>query len=59
MGDNPKRDMDERHKLPVDDAEEAIKAVLKVDPDAEPELSDADIEKIVRGALTDPELDDD
>jgi hypothetical protein len=32
----PKRDMDERHSLPVDDPEEAIRALLKVDPASEP-----------------------
>jgi hypothetical protein len=32
----PRRDLDERHKLPVDDPEEAIRALLKVDPESEP-----------------------
>jgi hypothetical protein len=31
-----KRDLDERHSLPVDDPEEAIRALLKVDPKSEP-----------------------
>jgi hypothetical protein len=31
-----KRDMDERHALPVEDPEEAIRALMQVDPDAEP-----------------------
>lgn len=31
----PKRDLDERHSLPVEDPEEAIRALLKVDPKSE------------------------
>ena len=54
----PKRDLDERHALPVDDAEEALKALLKVKPEDREKLSDEDVMKIVTGALTDPELDD-
>ncbi len=58
MGMEPKakRDMDERHSLPADDPEEALKALIAVDPEADPELSDEDVDKIVRGPLTDPEL---
>ncbi len=32
----PKRDLDERHSLPADDPEEALRALLKVDPESEP-----------------------
>ncbi len=57
MVKKPKRDMNERHVLPAEDPEEALKAVIAVDPEADPDLSDEDVEKIVRGALTDREPD--
>jgi hypothetical protein len=41
-----------------DDPEEAIRALLKVDPEADPDLGDADVRKIVRGAVSDPQVDD-
>jgi len=40
-----------------DDPEEALKALIAVDPEDDPELSDEDVQKIVRGGLTDPESD--
>jgi hypothetical protein len=38
MGMEPKakRDMDERHSLPADDPEAALKALIAVDPESEP-----------------------
>jgi hypothetical protein len=39
------------------DPEAALKALLAVDPEADPELNDENVDKIVRGTLTDPELD--
>lgn len=53
----PKRDLDERHSLPADDPEEALKALIAVNPETDPDLSDENVEEIVRGALHDPELD--
>jgi hypothetical protein len=58
MVKKPKRDLDERHALPADDPEAALKALIAVDPEAVPELSDQDVEKIVRGAITDPDEED-
>ena len=57
MAEKPKRDLDERHKLPVDDAEEALKALLAVDPEERAKLSDKQVEKIVREAVGDPDED--
>jgi hypothetical protein len=37
-------ELDERHKMDVDDPEEALRAFLKVDPDAEPVDPTADSE---------------
>jgi hypothetical protein len=51
----PKRDLDEKHSLPADDPETALKALIAVDPEADPDISDEDVQKIVRGSLTDPE----
>jgi hypothetical protein len=36
MAEKPQRDMEERHALPADDPEEALLALLQVDPDSEP-----------------------
>lgn len=55
MSDSPKHDLDQRHKLPADDPEAALKALMAVEPEADPDLSDEDVETIVRGALTDRE----
>jgi hypothetical protein len=52
----PKRDMDQRHALPVDDTEEALKALMAVDPEAKAKLTDKQLEKLVRDATADPEV---
>lgn len=52
MAKKPKMDLDERHAIPID-AEEAIRALLKVDSEALPALTDKEAELIVKRALAD------
>lgn len=43
--DKPKRDMDERTAIPLD-PEEAMRALMKVKPDDEPELTEDEVAEI-------------
>jgi hypothetical protein len=54
----PKRDMDERHSVPADDPEEALKALVAVDPEAGAKLTNKQVEKLVRDAISDPKQKD-
>jgi hypothetical protein len=51
----PKRDRDERHAIPADDAEAALEALVVINPEAAPDLSDDDVHNVVRRALADRE----
>jgi hypothetical protein len=53
----PKRDLDERVSIPLS-PEEAIKALLKVDPESEPELTDEQIAQAVKWAAAETDEDD-
>jgi hypothetical protein len=52
----PKRDLDERHALPVEDPEAALEALLKVDPEGKAKFTEKQVEKAVRDAVTDPDV---
>jgi hypothetical protein len=42
--------------LEADVPEEALKALIAVDPEADPDIGDEDVQKIVSGALADSKL---
>jgi len=52
----PKRDLDERTKIDLP-PEQAMQALLRVDPEAKPQLSDEDVQTIIDRALADEESD--
>ncbi|MEX2269357.1 MAG: hypothetical protein WEA75_11805 [Acidimicrobiia bacterium] len=57
MAEKPKRDLDERVVIPLD-PERAMRALLNVDPDAAPELTDEQIARMVENAAAETDEDD-
>lgn len=51
----PKRDLDERHKLLAENPEDTLQALIAVNPEASPELSDEDLRNVVRRDEADQE----
>jgi hypothetical protein len=59
MADKPKRHRGKRRWLPSADPEATVQALISLNPEQGPELSDDDIRTVVRRAEADPEADED